>query len=172
MIRIKTIEDLTHNQDYLYNITNLAIWSWLEPGLGIIAGCMATLRPLVRTCCERSGIYNKTGSRSHSTGNGHARFDPEVQLDDLRRGDRGITTVNIEARESASIAPATGRRSVETASGEDWQSFGSEEHLQDSSRNNIKRSVKVTIETTDAPHYNANNEIASAKSPTDVQRVL
>ena len=36
------------SSDYLYNIAHIAIWSITESGLGLIAGSMATLRPLLR----------------------------------------------------------------------------------------------------------------------------
>lgn len=33
--------------DFLYNTTDVAIWTTVEVGTGITAGCMATLRPLL-----------------------------------------------------------------------------------------------------------------------------
>ncbi|GME26536.1 putative integral membrane protein [Neofusicoccum parvum] len=159
LIRVKTLDDLAKNDDYLYNITGLTIWSWIEPGVGIICGSIATLRPLIRTVWEKTGI-SKSTTKSRSTNN--ARFDPEVNLDDLR-GELGVTRTQIEARDS----PQPPRRSLESG-GSDWQSFGSEEHLQNQHR--IKRSVKVTIETSDAA--DSANDIASVRSPTVVKRVL
>lgn len=155
LIRVRTIDDLSQNADYLYNLTGLIVWSWIEPGVGIIAGSMATLRPLVRVVFERTGIsksYTKTTS---------ARYDPDVNLDELR-GEAGGTTVTIEARDG----PAPARRSLESGQSDGWQSFGSEEHLQ----TRIKRSVKVTIETSDA--NDAANDITAVRSPTVVKRVL
>lgn len=42
--------------DFLYATTDVAIWSTVEPGIGITAGCIATLRPLVRICLWHMGL--------------------------------------------------------------------------------------------------------------------
>ncbi|KAJ5182078.1 hypothetical protein N7449_012225 [Penicillium cf. viridicatum] len=42
---VKTFDDLN---DFLYATVQIAYWSNLEVGLGITAGCLATLRPLLR----------------------------------------------------------------------------------------------------------------------------
>ena len=43
------------------NAVNVAIWSTIEPGAGIIAGCLATLRPLLKIALVRARSI-KTGS--------------------------------------------------------------------------------------------------------------
>ncbi|KAF5868029.1 putative integral membrane protein [Botrytis fragariae] len=48
IIRIPFIKDLPITNDFLYVTTDIAIWSTIEPGLGIIAFSGATLRPLLR----------------------------------------------------------------------------------------------------------------------------
>ncbi|KAF7926756.1 uncharacterized protein EAE97_010265 [Botrytis byssoidea] len=48
IIRIPFIKDLPITNDFLYATTDIAIWSTIEPGLGIIAFSGATLRPLLR----------------------------------------------------------------------------------------------------------------------------
>ncbi|OJD38885.1 uncharacterized protein BKCO1_3000223 [Diplodia corticola] len=170
LIRIRTITDLTSSSDYLYNLKDIIVWSWVEPGCGIIAGSMATLRPLVRVVCEKTGI-SKSGSRTHTST--AARYDPDVDLDELR-GEASATRTNIEARRSPTGAGdpfggGSGRRSSrESGTSESgWQSFGSQEHLQNT---RIKRSVQVTIHTSDAA--DCANEIQSARTPTGVKRVL
>ncbi|KAF2196869.1 hypothetical protein GQ43DRAFT_234899 [Delitschia confertaspora ATCC 74209] len=47
-IRFRYVDGLTQIQDFFWNATNIAIWSTIEPGAGIIAGCLATLRPCLR----------------------------------------------------------------------------------------------------------------------------
>ncbi|KAF2396227.1 hypothetical protein EJ06DRAFT_484040 [Trichodelitschia bisporula] len=50
MIRFKYIPRLTSaSLEFFADATDIAVWSTIEPGLGIIAGCLATLRPLYRT---------------------------------------------------------------------------------------------------------------------------
>ena len=44
---------------YLYSIgttVDVTIWSTVEPGIGIIAGCMVTLRPLLQVIRWRTGL--------------------------------------------------------------------------------------------------------------------
>ncbi|KAK1965657.1 hypothetical protein LY78DRAFT_579965 [Colletotrichum sublineola] len=50
IIRIPYIKVLEISADFLYQTVDVALWSLLEPSIGIIAGCMATLRPLLNTC--------------------------------------------------------------------------------------------------------------------------
>lgn len=49
MIRIPYIKVLTLTNDFLFATTDVAIWSTVEPGLGIVAAGAITLRPLFRT---------------------------------------------------------------------------------------------------------------------------
>ncbi|CAG8974952.1 hypothetical protein HYALB_00007629 [Hymenoscyphus albidus] len=46
--RIPYAKQLISNPDYLYNFTDLAIWSTVEIGLGLSASSLATLKPLFR----------------------------------------------------------------------------------------------------------------------------
>jgi hypothetical protein len=48
IVRIPYIRQLASTEDYLYRTSDLAIWSVIEPGIGITAGSIATLRPLFR----------------------------------------------------------------------------------------------------------------------------
>ncbi|KAF2811244.1 uncharacterized protein BDZ99DRAFT_385536 [Mytilinidion resinicola] len=46
LIRLKFIPNYKNANDYLYGLADIAIWSVVEIGLGIIAGSIATLKPL------------------------------------------------------------------------------------------------------------------------------
>ncbi|PSR78746.1 hypothetical protein BD289DRAFT_115631 [Coniella lustricola] len=46
LVRIPYAKQLLSNPDYLYNFTDLAIWSIVECGIAITASSLATLRPL------------------------------------------------------------------------------------------------------------------------------
>ncbi|KAH6671296.1 hypothetical protein B0J14DRAFT_456764, partial [Halenospora varia] len=48
MVRVPYIKTLAITDDWLYYTTDVAIWSTIEPGLGLIAVAGATLRPLFR----------------------------------------------------------------------------------------------------------------------------
>ncbi|MCJ1246733.1 hypothetical protein MMC30_003942 [Trapelia coarctata] len=48
-VRLKSIEQIGASSDFLYSTVDLAIWSTIEPGVGITAASLATLRPLFRS---------------------------------------------------------------------------------------------------------------------------
>ncbi|SMQ47647.1 unnamed protein product [Zymoseptoria tritici ST99CH_3D7] len=54
---------LGSNGNFLYNTVGVAIWTTVEVGIGISAGCLATLRPLIRLAFSRFGI---TSSSNHA----------------------------------------------------------------------------------------------------------
>ncbi|KKY26997.1 putative cation-transporting atpase 4 [Phaeomoniella chlamydospora] len=75
IVRLKYLLAYTNVSDYLYGVANIALWSIVELGSGLIAGSMATLRPLfkfipfMRSSRNRSGADPSAtpgyGSRSH-----------------------------------------------------------------------------------------------------------
>ncbi|KAJ4394185.1 hypothetical protein N0V93_003402 [Gnomoniopsis smithogilvyi] len=48
LVRIPFVRILAVSPDFLFETIDVAIWSVLEPSLGIMAGCMATMRPLFK----------------------------------------------------------------------------------------------------------------------------
>jgi hypothetical protein len=68
IVRIPYIKQLAQD-DFLYSTTDVAIWSTVEPGIGITAAAMATLRPLFRTFLSRSKLF---GSSTRSRGASNA----------------------------------------------------------------------------------------------------
>lgn len=71
MIRFQYVDGLTQIDDFFWNATNIAIWSTIECGASIIAGCLATLRPLLKRVFATAGTITKslrsTNSRSHGS---------------------------------------------------------------------------------------------------------
>ncbi|KUI60000.1 hypothetical protein VP1G_07232 [Cytospora mali] len=49
LVRIPYVKRLAITPDFLYETVYVAIWSVMEPSLGILAGCVATLRPLFKS---------------------------------------------------------------------------------------------------------------------------
>jgi len=47
LVRLKFIPAYSNVNDYLYGLADIALWSVVEIGLGIIAGSIATLKPLL-----------------------------------------------------------------------------------------------------------------------------
>ncbi|KAE9986339.1 hypothetical protein EG327_004386 [Venturia inaequalis] len=67
LIRMPFIVNLTNTDDFLYATVDIAVWSIVEPGVGIAATCAATLRPLLQPLVRgRPGWCTKTSGHSKS----------------------------------------------------------------------------------------------------------
>ncbi|KAK6715427.1 hypothetical protein SNK04_006369 [Fusarium graminearum] len=65
IIRLPYIKYYTEPSNYLYNVTNIVIWSTVESGIGIVAGSLPSLRKLVS---NRFHFDTSTGGTpAHST---------------------------------------------------------------------------------------------------------
>jgi hypothetical protein len=63
MVRFRYIPKITEASMAFYgNSLHLGVWSTIEPGCGIIAGCLATLRPLFKGFIQTARTL-RTGSR-------------------------------------------------------------------------------------------------------------
>ncbi|KAF2660064.1 hypothetical protein K491DRAFT_589929 [Lophiostoma macrostomum CBS 122681] len=74
MVRFRYVDGLTEYNDFFWNATNIAIWSTVEPGAGIVAGCLATLRPLLKrfAATARSIRSSETRSAKHRSKSGRS----------------------------------------------------------------------------------------------------
>jgi hypothetical protein len=54
LVRFKYIDSLGDRNDFFWNAANVSIWSTIEMGTGIIAGCLATMRPLFKKFMYRA----------------------------------------------------------------------------------------------------------------------
>lgn len=65
LVRLRYLLNYNNPGDYLYGIANIAVWSITESGIGLIAGSLPALRPLLRYIpyfAERSRASdNKSG---------------------------------------------------------------------------------------------------------------
>ncbi|KAJ9641034.1 hypothetical protein H2199_005702 [Coniosporium tulheliwenetii] len=86
VVRIPFTSSLGETEDFLWTTTDIAIWSTVEPGIGISAGCIATLRPLFQmflhhvglSSSSRPGSSMRLGSRRPDLGyRGHRSRDVE-----------------------------------------------------------------------------------------------
>lgn len=73
MIRFQYVDGLTQIDDFFWNATNIAIWSTIECGASIIAGCLATLRPLLKRLFAKAGSITKSLRSSNTQSNGSSR---------------------------------------------------------------------------------------------------
>ncbi|KAI3401680.1 hypothetical protein diail_9344 [Diaporthe ilicicola] len=79
LVRIPFVKRLAISPDFLFETVDVAIWSVMEPSLGIIAGCVATLRPLFKSM----GIGKPTTQRY---GYGPSRYGTSAGTDRLTWG--------------------------------------------------------------------------------------
>ncbi|EME41951.1 hypothetical protein DOTSEDRAFT_135077 [Dothistroma septosporum NZE10] len=61
------------NGDFLFKTVGVAIWTTVEIGVGITAGCAATLRPLLRMAVDRLGIGSSHSRKYQSSAQTHSR---------------------------------------------------------------------------------------------------
>jgi hypothetical protein len=82
IVRFRYIPALVESSNNFFgHILGLAIWSCVELGLGVIAGSLATLRPLVRQFLRFSPLSRYGGSRSGSSfPSNHSRFNRKKQF--------------------------------------------------------------------------------------------
>lgn len=73
MIRFQYVDGLTQIDDFFWNATNIAIWSTIECSASIIAGCLATLRPLLKRVFATAGSITKSLRSSNTQSNGSSR---------------------------------------------------------------------------------------------------
>ncbi|CAK7200915.1 hypothetical protein SEUCBS139899_003615 [Sporothrix eucalyptigena] len=112
IVRIPYADGYLNTPDFLYNFTDLAIWSTLEIGIALTASSLATLTPLfrkikffssssragesgtrgTRPSYVRTGGQTQTGGRGGSAGNGgqvanleNGGFDSELELQPMER---------------------------------------------------------------------------------------
>ncbi|KAH6659439.1 hypothetical protein BKA67DRAFT_529592 [Truncatella angustata] len=65
VVRCFYIPTLLVGDDFLFATTEVALWSTIEPGLGIIATSLAILRPLYRAMKIRIGLYGSQTAEYH-----------------------------------------------------------------------------------------------------------
>ncbi|KAI7785787.1 integral membrane protein [Diaporthe eres] len=110
IVRVFYLHHITDSNDFLWSTTDIAIWSTVEPGIGIAAASIATLRPLWQLICYRVGLSDEApdnlrwrernrGRRTYirSEGSGPKRT-PRLRPDI----DTSLTNITIEASDTLS----------------------------------------------------------------------
>lgn len=62
-IRLKYTVNLNNSDDFLFAIGDVVIWGYAENGIGLIVGCISTLRPLFRR------VFASSSGSSHNVDN-------------------------------------------------------------------------------------------------------
>ncbi|OAL05204.1 hypothetical protein IQ06DRAFT_66478 [Phaeosphaeriaceae sp. SRC1lsM3a] len=98
IVRMKYVKNLTNGPEFLYVVIDVSIWSTVEPGIGITAASIATLRPLLQTVLWRMGFApppNYVATRPISSGEGLSG-EEQYRLDWFRPRHRPPGRVHIE----------------------------------------------------------------------------
>jgi hypothetical protein len=80
LIRIKYIHSLVNGPDFLWATTDVALWSTIEPGIGITAASLATLRPLFQEGLWRYGYASEPSSHRQWTSNHSSRSEQKQHI--------------------------------------------------------------------------------------------
>ncbi|KAF2277266.1 uncharacterized protein EI97DRAFT_314786 [Westerdykella ornata] len=98
MVRFQYVDGLTQVDDFFWNAANIAIWSTIEPGVGIIAGCLATLRPLLKRFVTTGRSIRSSTSRSIRTASRSLQSPSETSS--TQRGPGGGNTTRPPSRKT------------------------------------------------------------------------
>lgn len=110
--------------------TDIAIWSTIEPGIGMTAACIATLRPLLQHVLHRTGLSTPRATTGRSASNwstGNALGSSKNRTGYLRSQDDGHTLGNLRPDYTATATIVTGPGTVKKGGGGGWRSNGSDE---------------------------------------------
>ncbi|KAF5716276.1 integral membrane protein [Fusarium mundagurra] len=102
VVRLGYLTLYNNPEEFMYSTGAIGLWSIVEEGIGIIAGSMPALRPLLNLPVFRSTYASNTGSNgissrmnpSHVSGNKHTRIVSNNQKSSLELNDfrSGMTT--------------------------------------------------------------------------------
>lgn len=107
IVRLKFLVLYDDAPEFMYSIAKIAVWSILEEGIGITAGSLPMLRPLLRHI-----PFLSSGGRTSSDGHGgQANFNNTPEFPPTgRRGD-GVELGTMNRVEGAETGPAGGNNS-------------------------------------------------------------
>jgi hypothetical protein len=92
---------LTETEDFLWANTDVSIWSTVEPGIGIIASSMATMRPLFVAFLSRSKLFGST-----SRGNTYPKNTSQLGYF-RRRGNISVDEIELRSDPDKNIRVTT-----------------------------------------------------------------
>lgn len=106
-IRLVYTVNLTNADEYLYGISDVVLWGYAENGVGMIVGCLATLRPLFRRIFKLGGETTPHNTPGTSYAKRQSKLRPRggdvewVALDDSKVGSiiHGRTLPNSSSEE-------------------------------------------------------------------------
>lgn len=153
LVRIKYIPSLIDGPDFLWATTDVALWSTIEPGIGITAASMATLRPLLQEGLWRFGFASEPSSHGQWTANHSSRSEQQqrIRVGYVNFGQAKLVPTHYGSTITTVSSPARPTRSVigEIRSMNDAK-FNVEQMAE---ANSIYRSMFVDQEPPRLPHF-------------------
>ena len=101
--RIPYVGEMANQDDFLYAVSDTAVWTGVEIGLGVLAACCATLRPLIRQLLPSLGFLS-SGGRSHSATN------PDKYTARIKKGNK----LNSRPQDDLELAGVKGHETTRT----------------------------------------------------------
>ncbi|PSR80026.1 hypothetical protein BD289DRAFT_374729 [Coniella lustricola] len=112
-VRLNYTINLTSSTNYLYEVSNVLIWGYMEVAVGVFVGCIATLRPLFRSIF-RLGSLGSSATKSASgpsklgfASNARHTYDQFSSHRDYEMGDIGTTSRAYKGSTGPSGPPST-----------------------------------------------------------------
>ncbi|TVY80922.1 hypothetical protein LSUE1_G006968 [Lachnellula suecica] len=92
--RVPYTHQLVSTRDYLYNFTDLAIWSSVEIGIGLGASSLATVKPLLRKLNILAASTSPTGRNGSRQTVGSSRQRTNFSLRSFRIGSNSFSEID------------------------------------------------------------------------------
>ncbi|KAI5779910.1 hypothetical protein DFH27DRAFT_520180 [Peziza echinospora] len=108
LVKLKYTVNYGKTGDFLWDSTQLTVWSVGEINVGIVCACMPALKPLVKRFLEKTGFttgsrgHKSSGSGAHNASNSHrlSNLPKGVATSGSRRGHSKITSSSNESEET------------------------------------------------------------------------
>ncbi|KAH8675873.1 hypothetical protein BX600DRAFT_432419 [Xylariales sp. PMI_506] len=163
MVRIPLVKRIAISADFLYDTIALASWSVIEPSLGIIAGCMASIRPLFKAFNIGLHRSRREGSRrlfSRSPRNGTDKSKSVRAARDISASEVELHSTKNESKKQ--------RSALSKSSAWDVEANHSDEISESSNQINVFTRFEVISERESrASNCSSSNSLADTLSQED-----
>ncbi|KAK6007649.1 hypothetical protein QM012_004463 [Aureobasidium pullulans] len=100
LIRIAYIPGLKTGPAFFTNAINIGVLSLTEPGLGMVAACLATLRPLFKNMMEKARTTNTSNSSKSTSHNSKGSSQRKAVYSGARFSERGYLQMDDDKKPS------------------------------------------------------------------------
>ncbi|KAF2083835.1 hypothetical protein K490DRAFT_76255 [Saccharata proteae CBS 121410] len=107
LVRLPYIKGMVSHSDFLWTTVDMAIWSTIEPGIGITAACIATLRPLLQHFFHHSGLSTAERTNTNNFGGTKSRVGYIRSPDSYGMGLPSQTTAAFGISKSVQVSHIT-----------------------------------------------------------------